>query len=753
SKVNDDRIKVWTLQNPEQNGTSDNSNNHNGTTSATTNKPPLYVRRKKKQVNGAEKEEDNKTKQQINSQASEVKLTFCQKYLSWRFLMVFLLQSSFVVAIFIRNCLPMAIVCMVKPKAPLSTALGSNTTNFAEHLTESRFQNTQSLFDNVSFYNESTHQEESTYEFDWDPEVQGLVLTSIMFTSFIGPLLANAMKEKLGNKLTLTILTLVSTLLTFLSPVAARINPYLLVALRILIGISVGGNVSVIGDCIAWWAPQDEKLTMVALTFTGVNIGSILASVLSGYLCLVPLDNGWPFVFYTFGFISLIWCLCWYLLISEKPEEHPYISEKEKQYIIAHRSGLSQPSEGVKVKLPYRQLLTSGPVLAYFATTTCHVWSTLLVFTYLPLYFNKVMKFTVQETGLLVSLTSTFRMIGTFIWTVIGNKLVSVVSVNKSRKICICSGFMLGGVTAVIVGFFDHNYKWLVLGLLIVLMLAQSVGSCTISALPLDIAPRYAGVLTGMCLSFASLIGISGPLLAAAITPEGTQEEWQTVWIVMGCVFITGFVIFLLFGQATLQPWATGTEAQHPNIMSPFVTMARRFSTFLEAPPLSPVTPRDKGFNFSINYSSQSAIVLTQLATATPDIYYTGNFDLTKSIVPENNLVPTPENQESEDNESSENDDSKYENENVKQIKEVRRRAYSESVLDVYKSNIAQETIKEEQGLAFGFDWQNKVDRSAAGETTTETQNVQTQGIDNNAYENQENVNEVNSDGTQIARL
>lgn len=81
--------------------------------------------------------------------------------------------------------------------------------------------------------------QEPYYEFEWDPEVQGLVLSSIIFTSFIGPLLVSAIKDRLGNKMTLTVFTLISTLLTFLSPAATRINPYCLVAIRILMGISV----------------------------------------------------------------------------------------------------------------------------------------------------------------------------------------------------------------------------------------------------------------------------------------------------------------------------------------------------------------------------------------------------------------------------------------------------------------------------------------------------------------------------------
>ncbi|BFZ23689.1 hypothetical protein BsWGS_26728 [Bradybaena similaris] len=750
SKANEERIKGFAWQNsPGQNVVSDSSDLHNGTPRAAANKPAHYA--KKNKVNDVEKEERRKKKQQATPQVLEVKLTLTQKYLSWRFLNVLLLQSSFVVAIFLRNCLPMAMVCMVKPRSSQLSADGSNKTGLADGLQASESQNLKTVSQNTTSYNRSVHWKEPFYEFEWSPEVQGLVLSSIMFSTFIGPLLGSAVKVRLGNKLTLTVSTLTSTLLTFLCPAATRISPYCLVAIRIVLGISLGGNIPVIGDCVAWWAPQDEKLTMVALVFTGVNIGNILASFVAGYLCLVPLDNGWPFVFYTFGAFSLLWCLFWHFLSAEKPENHPYISEKEKEYIISHRTGLGPSPEGKQVKLPYRKLLTSGPVLAYFASTTCHVWSTQIVFTYLPVFFNKVMKFSVQETGLLVSLTSTFRMIGTLIWTVLGNKLVSVVSVNKSRKICICTGFLLGGIMAIIVGFFDDEYKWLVLGLLIVLMLAQSVGASTLSALPLDMAPRYAGLLTGMCISLGSLISISGPLLTAAITAEGTQEEWRTVWIVMGCVFISGFAIFLSFGHATMQPWATGIDTQKFNIMSPFVTMGRRFSTFLEAPPLSPVSPVGKDFDFSTTYRIPSASGLAQLAIASPDIFFTGNLDFSKTVVPDRNLEPTQESLDSEDAESTEQDnESGNEEDAVEQIKKARRRAVSESGLEVLRLNLEQESASEERGAM--FEWYNKAEENVVGLAMADTLNVHT-GVVNYAYEDRETGGNVHSEATLSTRL
>lgn len=57
------------------------------------------------------------------SHLTEARQTIFKNLLSWRYFMVLLLQTSFVVTVFLRQCMPMALVCMVRPP---KTAVSSN---------------------------------------------------------------------------------------------------------------------------------------------------------------------------------------------------------------------------------------------------------------------------------------------------------------------------------------------------------------------------------------------------------------------------------------------------------------------------------------------------------------------------------------------------------------------------------------------------------------------------------------------------
>ena len=126
------------------------------------------------------------------------------------------------------------------------------------------------------------------------------------------------------------------------NPPAARASPYALVGLVVMQGLVMNSAFTVAGDTLAWWSPANEKMTFSAIMFSGNYVAAmaILGNFISGILCTNTYDNGWPFIFYTFGSVTLTCVLMWILFSSRSPEEHTFISEKEKQYIISTRVGM-----------------------------------------------------------------------------------------------------------------------------------------------------------------------------------------------------------------------------------------------------------------------------------------------------------------------------------------------------------------------------------------------------------------------------
>ncbi|XP_076349966.1 putative inorganic phosphate cotransporter isoform X2 [Tachypleus tridentatus] len=116
----------------------------------------------------------------------------------------------------------------------------------------------------------------------------------------------------------------------------------------------------------------------------------------SALLCEYGFDGGWPSVFYVFGSCGVIWFLFWSILVTNTPESHPRISEEELIYIQQNRQTVSSP---LHQAIPWRAILTSGPVWAVALTKCCVSWGFYTLFTELPNYFKRVLHSPIKRNG------------------------------------------------------------------------------------------------------------------------------------------------------------------------------------------------------------------------------------------------------------------------------------------------------------------------------------------------------------------
>ncbi|RCN44937.1 hypothetical protein ANCCAN_09041 [Ancylostoma caninum] len=80
----------------------------------------------------------------------------------------------------------------------------------------------------------------------------------------------------------------------------------------------------------------------------------------------------------------------------------------------------------------------------------------------------------------------------------------------------------------------------------------------------LEIAPPFSGTLMGMGNTISSLAGITSPMVTSALTPNGSQKEWQIVlWLCAG-ILAAGALIFVLFATGEVQEWAKHKQEESP---------------------------------------------------------------------------------------------------------------------------------------------------------------------------------------------
>ncbi|KAK7082063.1 hypothetical protein SK128_021510 [Halocaridina rubra] len=173
-------------------------------------------------------------------------------------------------------------------------------------------------------------------EFQWDERMQGLLLGAYFYGNIATNMIGGRVAEYTGGKRVLGVSVLLSSVFALLSPVAARFSTNLFVTVRLLTGLAQGFAMPAVTRCLVVWIPSLERSKFNTVVFSGAELGIVLTLSTGGWLCGLTFLGGWPLVFYIFGGLGILWCLLWFLLHTEKPENHPRISTREKEYILEH---------------------------------------------------------------------------------------------------------------------------------------------------------------------------------------------------------------------------------------------------------------------------------------------------------------------------------------------------------------------------------------------------------------------------------
>ncbi|ESO82092.1 hypothetical protein LOTGIDRAFT_135330, partial [Lottia gigantea] len=397
-------------------------------------------------------------------------------------------------------------------------------------------------------------------DFKWSSELEGTILAAYNFGFIASPILGGYIAGHFGGKRVIALSLLIGSLTTILTPVAARANDALLIFMRALAGLVMGAVDPAIQALWSQWAPKYEKTQLTALSYSGLSIAGITTFLVSGYLCTIPLDHGWPFIFYVFGGFALLLVFPWLYFVYDSPDVHPRIEMGE----IKHTHNGKTTSSNKKIHPPWGKILTS---MAFWAIIVAHItysWVTSWVLAYLPKYMKNILKFDVEEDGIASSMPFVGRLLSGYLCGYISDCLLKryvfkTATVRKMFQVVGCFG--CAGCTLAI-SFLGVENRILCVVLLVLGLTFQNFTSVAFRINHLDIAPRFAGVLMGVTVTVAMLSALSAPFITSAIIVEDTPEEWKYVFWVVAGLNIVGAVFFVMFAQGEVQPWAECSDVK-----------------------------------------------------------------------------------------------------------------------------------------------------------------------------------------------
>ncbi len=362
------------------------------------------------------------------------------------------------------------------------------------------------------------------------------VINIFTITYAAGKFISGKVYDKVGTKIGFILSIFfwsLASILHFFAKGAASLGVF-----RGLLGVAEAGNWPGAVKNNAEWFPIKERAVAQGIFNAGAAIGSIVAAPtiaeLFGFY-------GWKVTFIIIGVIGFIWIIPWVIINKKQPEQHPWITDEEKQHIISGRHESRQDSEGESLSV--KQILSIkeswGVIAARFFIEP--IWW-LFVF-WMPIYLFKKFGFDVKEIGYY----AWFPYVGAALGSIAGGwyvkRLMNKNDLDTSRKRVILIGCVII-VVAILGAIFFADTPEKFVSLVFVVLFGFQFSISNIQTIPSDLLNgKSVGTLAGL----GGSIGAVSVIIMNWLIPIITVDSYTPAFIILAVLAPLSILSILYF--------------------------------------------------------------------------------------------------------------------------------------------------------------------------------------------------------------
>ncbi|KAF5270564.1 hypothetical protein FQR65_LT05462 [Abscondita terminalis] len=383
---------------------------------------------------------------------------------------------------------------------------------------------------------------------DWSVDEQYYVLASFYWTYVLSQVFGGIAAKNFGTKKVFGLSVFISSLVNLCVPICSTVHYILVVILQLISGFVQGLTWPAVYSAISVWMPIQERSRFVSC-FQGFLLGTMLGNIISA---VVIAYFGWVYVFYITGVFGLLSTLLWYLLMHDKPEQHPRISQQELKYIQINR----EQSLHLQKVIPWWSILTSLPVWAVGITSSGRMWLVSTIIVYGPLYL-KTIGLTVEQNGLVNGMSWFVDYFAALIFCFVSDKIIQykLIPLVYNRKIFSGIGQIIPGIMALVIGYINCNIPLIIT---VWFLMKSFIGANFPGGMSniVDISPNYTGPVSSIVQILLLLPTVLTTLVVKTLLKnENSLEAWRKIFCINGCVIIATYLFYVIFASGKAQPW------------------------------------------------------------------------------------------------------------------------------------------------------------------------------------------------------
>ena len=338
-------------------------------------------------------------------------------------------------------------------------------------------------------------------EYGWNEQQFGLLASSFFLGYLLLGIPAGWLSDKFGGVRFLALGVITWSLFTIATPLAWGFTSMLII--RFLLGVGEAINFPSHTAVVSKWSPLHTRGRWQGLNMSGMAIGvMITAPIASG----LTVNYGWHASFYLFGIIGIIWGIVWLKTVTDNPKDHPRITKEELAELEDSNSNTEKKAE-VTISIAKMMKIKEvwGLTIIYFFQN----YNWYLYLTWLPAYFMIERGFTILKVGIFGALPWLGAFIAMNVAGLFSDYLSKRFSLTTARRIPIYISF-IGTAVFMALGAYTPN-EWAALTYITLSVTCLGLNFTMFWTLPIDIAPKSAGTLSGIMNTSGTIAGIIAP--------------------------------------------------------------------------------------------------------------------------------------------------------------------------------------------------------------------------------------------------
>ena len=328
----------------------------------------------------------------------------------------------------------------------------------------------------------------------------GFAFSAFAYPYAVFQLIGGWLGDKFGPRLTLGVSGLIVCVSTMLTGDVGGLLALVLV--RLALGFGEGAAFPTATRAMAVWMSPTQWGFAQGITHSFSRMGNALTPPLIAWLIVLL---SWRGSFVVLGVTSLVWMAVWVWFFRDDPREHPRVTAAQLERLDTGRMAtVARP------RVPWLSL--ARRVLPVTAVDFCYGWTLWLFLSWIPSFFFQNFHLNLKNSALFSA--------GVFLSGVIGDTLGGIVSdrilkrtgnLRRARCWVIAAG-LFGGFLFLIPVILVHELTVVALCLSLAFFCVELVVA-PIWAVPMDIAPRYAGSASGIMNFGFGVAGIISPFV------------------------------------------------------------------------------------------------------------------------------------------------------------------------------------------------------------------------------------------------